>query len=319
LREILPQSLMDSVVTVIEDQTVELIRQGAKILQEPEVQQKLVNAIVKGIEEFIETLGPMAAMVQNFLDMKLVEEKIREYFNEKQDEIELILTSQEVRIRVSQTLTGRAHELFDSTVKSITARHNILQLRAFSKEVSAIIVAGLRSPQTVLLINKLFKNHFEELVNGGSGSLGEIVTELAGERGVVRSKIWFTGEISQLLKSAKTKNVIDHILEDMIEQLLEKPVGRLANLIPAGVRDGLYKSLQEMATKMLTSEVPGIVKSLNIRKIVTDRIDSFDLLRLELLLLSIMQEQFKYINIFGGLLGFLIGCINVVFITGVLP
>ena len=47
-------------------------------------------------------------------------------------------------------------------------------------------------------------------------------------------------------------------------------------------------------------------------------IDSFDLLRLEQLLLSIMEEQFKYINIFGGLLGFLIGCANIIFMTDIL-
>ncbi len=318
LKDLLPQSLMDSVISVIDQQTPELLRQGVKILEEPEIQQKLVDAIVKGIEEFIETLGPMAAMVQNFLDMTMVEEKILEYFNEKQDEIALLLTSEEVRLRVSQTLTSRAHELFDSSVKSITSQQNILQLRTFSKEVAAIIVSGLRAPQSVNVINSLFKNHLEDLIGSGKNSLGDVVTELFGKGGVARSEIWFTGEISDLLKSAKTKKVIDHILENMIEQLLEKPVGRLANLVPAGVRDGLYKSLQQMATKMLTSEVPGIVKSLNIRKIVTDRIDSFDLLRLEMLLLSIMEEQFKYINIFGGLLGFLIGSINVLFITGIL-
>ena len=99
-----------------------------------------------------------------------------------------------------------------------------------------------------------------------------------------------------------------------LDELLKKPVGRLSNLVPAGVRDGLYLSLQEMATKMLTSEVPGIVKSLNLRQIVSERIDSFDLLRLERLLLSIVEEQFKYINLFGGFLGFLIGCANLIFL-----
>ena len=71
-----------------------------------------------------------------------------------------------------------------------------------------------------------------------------------------------------------------------------------------------------MTTRLLISEVPGVVKSINFNKIVTDRIDSFDLLRLEQLLLSIMAEQFKYINLFGALLGFLIGCANLLFIVG---
>jgi uncharacterized membrane protein YheB (UPF0754 family) len=58
-------------------------------------------------------------------------------------------------------------------------------------------------------------------------------------------------------------------------------------------------------------EVPSLVDSLEIRQMVTVKVDSLDLLRLERLLLSIMEEQFKYINLFGALLGFFIGLANV--------
>jgi uncharacterized membrane protein YheB (UPF0754 family) len=67
-----------------------------------------------------------------------------------------------------------------------------------------------------------------------------------------------------------------------------------------------------MLSDMLAMEVPGLVGSLKIRQIVAEKINSLDLLRLERLLLSIMEEQFKYINLFGAILGFLIGCINIV-------
>jgi len=71
-----------------------------------------------------------------------------------------------------------------------------------------------------------------------------------------------------------------------------------------------------MASNMLANEVPGLVDSLNIRKIVTEKVNSLDILKLEGLLLSIMEEQFKYINLFGALLGFFIGCLNIVFMYG---
>ena len=40
---------------------------------------------------------------------------------------------------------------------------------------------------------------------------------------------------------------------------------------------------------------------------------SLDLLQLERLLLDIMAEQFRYISLFGALLGFLIGLVNLAF------
>jgi uncharacterized membrane protein YheB (UPF0754 family) len=95
---------------------------------------------------------------------------------------------------------------------------------------------------------------------------------------------------------------------------LQKKIGKLANIIPNGVREGVARSLQKTTSAMLEMEVPGLVQSLNIKHIVTEKVNSLDILRLEGLLLSIMQEQFKYINLFGGLLGFLIGCCNLLFL-----
>jgi uncharacterized membrane protein YheB (UPF0754 family) len=62
--------------------------------------------------------------------------------------------------------------------------------------------------------------------------------------------------------------------------------------------------------------VPDLLDSLNINEIVTRKVDSLDLLKLEELLLSIMREQFKYINLFGGLLGFILGLLNLLFLLG---
>ncbi|MGI9536346.1 MAG: hypothetical protein ACR2PB_04700, partial [Desulfocapsaceae bacterium] len=122
--------------------------------------------------------------------------------------------------------------------------------------------------------------------------------------------------IAAVIYSPDTLKIIDQMIDDLVGRIVDKPIGRLDHLVPHGVTEGLCHSLKGMTTRLLISEVPGVVKSINFNKIVTDRIDSFDLLRLEELLLSIMAEQFKYINLFGALLGFVIGCANLLFIIG---
>ena len=119
-----------------------------------------------------------------------------------------------------------------------------------------------------------------------------------------------------MLQSKSTLQTINTMVDSLAAKLMTKDIGKLSNIVPAGVKEGVSMSLQVMASKMLESEVPGLVQSLNIRRIVTEKIDSLDLLQVENLLLSIMEEQFKYINLFGALLGFLIGCLNIVFIYG---
>ena len=113
-----------------------------------------------------------------------------------------------------------------------------------------------------------------------------------------------------LLRSQRAARLIDKMMDSVFDGVLRRPVGVLNTILPAGVRAGLADYAVLTCNRILLREVPSIVDSLNIRQIVTAKVDSLDLLRLERLLLSIMEEQFKYINLFGALLGFLLGLIN---------
>jgi len=310
LEDILPQALNTLIIDTIRYQTPKLLDKGARIIQEPEVREKLVATITYAVEEFIATLGPMAAMVSNFLSPEVIEEKIRVYFSDKKEDIAAMLTNEEVQIRVAAALTERAAVMIQSPIANRFEAYTQEELDSFSREVSHQLVMLLRKPEMVENISRLLKENFELHLKSGTRAAGEIVADFMGQQGLQDAKRKIKDEIIALVTSQNTRKIIDSMIDNMLDDLLRKPVGRLDSLIPAGVRDGLYSSLQTMATRMLTSEVPGIVKSLNIRKIVSERIDSFDLLRLEKLLLSIMEEQFKYINLFGALLGFLIGCAN---------
>ena len=67
------------------------------------------------------------------------------------------------------------------------------------------------------------------------------------------------------------------------------------------------------ANHLFLHELSGLVQAINIKELVSEKVDTLDLLQLERLLLGIMEEQFKYINLFGALLGFLIGLVNLLF------
>jgi hypothetical protein len=117
-------------------------------------------------------------------------------------------------------------------------------------------------------------------------------------------------EVVALFRANRTERLVRNLTGAMIDDLLTIPLGRLENLVPHGVRRGICEGIVLTANRMLLAEVPGVVESLNIQRVVTDKVNGLDLLQLERLLLSIMEEQFRYINLFGALLGFLIGLGN---------
>ena len=50
----------------------------------------------------------------------------------------------------------------------------------------------------------------------------------------------------------------------------------------------------------------------DIEKIVTEKVANFSSDKLEEILVSIMQKEFRFVEIIGGVLGFLIGLVQVV-------
>jgi uncharacterized membrane protein YheB (UPF0754 family) len=175
----------------------------------------------------------------------------------------------------------------------------------------------IRGDEVTATLIAMIKANIENHIDSGAISMRQVLIALLGEQSMVSSKDWLKKEIQELIQAQKTLKTIDFLVDSLVESLMRKRLGKLANIVPVGVREGWARALQTMTSTMLENEVPGLVQSLNIRKIVTDKVNSLDILKLEGLLLSIMEEQFKYINLFGALLGFLIGCLNIIFLYGI--
>jgi hypothetical protein len=105
--------------------------------------------------------------------------------------------------------------------------------------------------------------------------------------------------------------------EGLREQLLSYAAGKLfaggASNPPAGEEDSLENRITEKLFTALESQAENILKAIDVRTLVSRRIDSLDMLRVERIILDVMADQFKWIDIFGGILGFCIGLFQVLF------
>jgi hypothetical protein len=101
------------------------------------------------------------------------------------------------------------------------------------------------------------------------------------------------------------------------EQLLSRAADKLfaggASDSPAGEEKSLENRITEELFKALESQAGNILKAVDVRALVSRRIDSLDMLRVEGIILDVMADQFKWIDIFGGILGFCIGLFQVLF------
>ena len=124
-------------------------------------------------------------------------------------------------------------------------------------------------------------------------------------------------DIREILQSEDfhlhTGTVIKKRIEDFIdEKLAANP------LLSMFVTPEVTTKLTDTIMEELQKEIPGLINSLfesvekkiDFRKIIRNKIDGFDLSRLESIIYAIAAKELKAIEIFGGVLGFVVGLLQ---------
>ena len=310
LREILPEPLIDLMLALLREQVPGLLARVAVLLGEPKMRNRIILAVRQGVEHFLTSLGPMAAMAKGFLDMDNLEKMTREYLIDHEEDLADWLQSNEVLDEVGRVLEQQVEKMLASPLANLLDRLPEDQLDGLYATLADQLLGALRGPAGMEMLMRILRQGFEDLLQQGKKPVAEVLRTLFPGRQTEVLGRKMTNEILALLRSPAGTRLLGRIVEHMLDIVSTRPLGVLARLVPPKIHDGLVDYLVVQLNKILLCEVPGLVDSLRISRLVTAKVDSLDLLKLEELLLSIMEEQFKYINLFGGLLGFLIGMVN---------
>ncbi|GHV71264.1 UPF0754 membrane protein [Spirochaetia bacterium] len=104
-----------------------------------------------------------------------------------------------------------------------------------------------------------------------------------------------------------------------LEKLPDKITGSAGTLreflaLEDGKKNSLDIFLAEKLIALAEAETSAILASINVRALVSDRIDALEMVKVERIVLDVMASQLKWINIFGAILGTLIGISQLFFI-----
>lgn len=94
---------------------------------------------------------------------------------------------------------------------------------------------------------------------------------------------------------------VDHFLNKPVCKLLEGHEEQLAQTVDS--IESIYRSI-------ITEHLPKILESIDISKIVRERINEMDVNETEKLIFQVMDKELKAIVWLGALFGLLMGCIN---------
>ena len=63
----------------------------------------------------------------------------------------------------------------------------------------------------------------------------------------------------------------------------------------------------------ITQKIPEFLKTMNISKIISDKIEAMDILEVEKIILDIMKKELNALVNLGTVIGFILGLLNLIF------
>ena len=179
----------------------------------------------------------------------------------------------------------------------------------------------LNSPELGKKISHLAMEYVAQKLNNSSAK--EILDELGGP---IIAKLGgnFVSKLLGMLREPTEKflaNNINKIIQENGEEIVSNIIGDESNKLLSTPLSSLLSDKDDQITQIISAiesiyrtiiekHLPIILSSIDISKIVRERINEMDVNETEKIILQVMKKELKAIVWFGALLGFLIGCLN---------
>ena len=251
-----------------------------EVLEKYLLSDEMIGKVRSAVEEFISTQQQNQESVDRFLGHYL-----------SNDEIDTITQN------INQSITKQTYEkLADSSV---------------GDKVAHIAIDHVAQKLTI--------DGAQELLSGIGGALGGLKGMAAGlfSGNIVAKFLGMLREPAEhfLAKNINTmlrdngEEIVSNMIGGEVDNFLNKPVCKLLE----GHEEQLAQTvdtIESIYRSIITGHLPKILESIDICKIVRERINEMDVNETEKLIFQVMDKELKAIVWLGALLGLLMGCIN---------
>lgn len=126
-------------------------------------------------------------------------------------------------------------------------------------------------------------------------------------------------DIQQKITNPQNLQKLMPMIEGHVDNFLRNKIGDEMPFLSMFIGDKTISSLKQIFMQELETLFPQIMKNyavhlqeeLDLEKIVTDKVAAFSTEKLESILQQIMSKEFRFVEILGGIIGFLIGLLQV--------
>lgn len=140
---------------------------------------------------------------------------------------------------------------------------------------------------------------------------------------IVESELFSIHDIIGKINKRENLEDVFVIIEARIDQYLHERLFKSMPMLKMFINDELIEKIKKSMVAEFEKMLPEVIEKfslkleqeVNVKEMVYEKIAAFSSDKLEEILFSIMSKEFKFIEIVGGVLGFIIGLVQLGLIT----
>lgn len=140
---------------------------------------------------------------------------------------------------------------------------------------------------------------------------------------VVANELFSIDDIRHALAGDETQTEIRQVVSEKLDVFMNEKLPEAMPMLKMFMNEEVAQNVKAILLEQFDEAIPDILnnyiskieKDVDVEKTVYDKVINFSSDKLEEILYSIMQKEFRFIEILGGVLGFIIGLVQLLLIS----
>ena len=295
LYDILPQDILKRKNDLVEYLTITIMANIRRLGKNDMVKAVLAQKVVNFKDSMLSSASGMDILKAGFINLFLSNEKIEQIVeNELPHITEDLSTNPVIYKNIYKTIEDEIDNLLKKPVNEVMVK------LGFSDNHDIVLYIKSHFVTNTNILDKVSALILDKLYQYSNLTIKEILMLLN-----IDIYKFIKIDVMDILNAENYKLVKSNMI-NKFTAFISNNYNKIADVIT------------ELAVKLIKSNLKYALNAVNIEKIVKDKINALPLPEVENILFSFMKEHFKWINILGFFIGFVIGLVQalMVFFTG---
>lgn len=281
LNEMIPESIVNIIKSYIIEHDEDIVKSLREAIESP-VMKRRIKSLISEIAE-----QNMSKVITIFMSPDSIADKVFE-------SIEKYIDNPSNSKGIVMIFTTIIDKLMQNDVSSLFLKISPGLKEESINNISDIILGFIRNEKN----QDRFTALIEEKIRDISPDAKESIMEIIG------------GIMDNTLESPKFSEYCAAMVEDAMDWIMNQPACNLIKDADRVMIDGFTGLINDLFDGFVNNRLPYLVQLLNIPKIVEDRINNFDVVFAEKIIIDIANKELKAITWLGALLGGIMGILT---------